>query len=645
MTGVTWDRPNVHGQFAGLLVRRFRFRLARTLGRFRSGRRMLATGLAGLFLLAYALCGIFILATRLPADPERLRLWLSGGMAIYLLYHLVRCVWTDKVADLELTSAESLWLGGAPARRSSLAVYHVAGVVPESVLKSLLLTVILARDVHHVELLVVGLVASLVLLQVARLIVVRIISGFNSQQLAWARFFATLVAAALVVQVLARLIESTPFGSPIPMFVTATFHSLGATAASDTVQWLSIAWWPASQIITTENYGWNTIPLLMETIAVVPIAIIVLVHADAWVTRMQVEKERRRLAREEFKTNGENRFDASELTARLRNSFLIANVLPRSVHDLAVLVDRQLITAKRYRSTILFSFAVPTLLCLSPLATGQIRQQWVFVVGGIALCTMLLAPPALQIDFRRDLKRMLLLRSLPIRPRSMVLGQLAVPVAVTLAFQWLTIGIAAIVAQPGWLQTIMWAGMLNALAVFTFAAENALFLTFPHHTHHQGMAMMIRAKLVFLGKVIVMLGSLTMLLAWIVACGNMFHDSIRGPVIIGVPVLVSWAFRGNRNRRNHGPIVVRCAGTETFRLGTRYPTAVARGRFVETRVRIRTTGALRDPWLPSCNRFAVTRISTRFVDSKSVGKQQDATSRLRLQVFWDSQPFTQQMLQ
>ena len=48
--------------------------------------------------------------------------------------------------------------------------------------------------------------------------------------------------------------------------------------------------------------------------------------------------------------------------------------------------------------------------------------------------------------------------------------------------------------------------MLAALAVFTFALENALFLAYPHRQRSQGIAMVLRTKLTFLGKVDIFVG-------------------------------------------------------------------------------------------------------------------------------------------
>ena len=124
------------------------------------------------------------------------------------------------------------------------------------------------------------------------------------------------------------------------------------------------------------------------------------------------------------------------------------------------------------------------------------------------------------------------LSNLPIKPMSMVLGQLALPIAITWIYQWITIAIAAAVTQPGWTQLVLWTGMLNALAVFTFAAENALFLAYPHHQGSEGVAMMVRAKLTFLGKATVIAIAVGLLVAWATICRYWFPDPLVDPMLV-----------------------------------------------------------------------------------------------------------------
>ncbi len=535
----SWDAPSTHLQLGRLTAIRGQFRIRRTLHRIRSPRRIVATSLAAVFFLIYLLNGIFILSAREPADPDRLRLWLSGGMALYAIYHCVRCLWSSSVIDLELSSAEDLWLGGAPLKRSSVALYHVSNLIVPALLKTLLLAVVLAMDVTHIELLMVGVFTSLMLLEIVRLIIARLCVGLAEKQRGQLRVAASLVAAAIGLQILARLMAITPASSPTWLYILNGFRSLGQTAASDAVQWLSMPWTAGAHVAVTDQYGLLTFLQLGASAAVLPLSILILVHVDARSAARRHCGEQKRLASGKIRTGKpEIEFLRQRRHGRLRE--IVDRRLPEWSADACAVIARQWVSVRRYQATIAFSFAIPTLLCLSPLATGQQVEQWFFVVGGIALCTLLLAPPALRLDFRRDLRRMLLLRSLPVKPMSMVVGQMALPILITCVFQWITISIAAAVTTPGWSQLMLWTGMLNALAVFTFATENALFLAYPHHERSEGVAMMIRAKLTFLGKATVIAIALGLLVTWAILCRNHLPQPLVETSFVGGAILATW---------------------------------------------------------------------------------------------------------
>ncbi len=540
---VRWDSPRTHLHLARLTIARGRFRLLRTLDRLRSPKRLLATVLAVVFFGIYVSSGVMILSTRTPADPARLQLWLSGGMVIYLLYHLIRCVWSSRVADLEMTRAEELWLGGGPLRRSSLAVYHINNILIAAVMKTGLLAVVLACDVQHLSLLLVGVFSSLVLLEVARLTAQRWSAGLTPSARGRMRFGFTAIAAAVALQISARIFAATPLGSPTSHYLFAFFDSIGHLAASDAVQWLALPWTASSQLAVTAQWSWTTPLLLTVSVAMIPLSILSLVRVDAWSRSVKHNQEKSRLESGAYSAASEQQ---SSKTFQLNTpmAWLSESVnarFPRWFSDAVHLAARQSVSVRRYAGTIAFSFIVPTLLCLSPLVTGQVTEQWFYVVGGIAMCTMLLAPPALRIDFRRDLKRMQLLRALPVKPLSMVLGQLTLPLLITFAFQWITIAVAAMVTRPGLGQFFLWTGVLSALAVFTFAVENALFLAYPHHERAEGIGMMVRAKLSFLGKVAVIAGSLTALVIWATVCKNTMPESISQFVFVTGAVVATWA--------------------------------------------------------------------------------------------------------
>ena len=534
-----WDNASVYRQLSHLTSMRRCFRFRRMMDRLRSPRRIAATLFAIVFFTIYLLNGIFIVSAREPADPMRLRLWLSGGMVLYAIYHCVRCAWSSNTVDLELSSSEKLWLGGAPLKRSTLAVYHVAGTIVSAMLKTLLLAVVLAIDVNYFGFLLLGVFTSLVLLETSRLIVARWSTALSKSGRTWFRIAATSVSAAVIIQVLARMTAMTPSGSDTWVYVLNGFNSLGDVAASTVVQWIAIPWIPGAYLAVTENWQWLTLMQLVATFATFPMMILLLVRVDAWSIKRTHQREQQRLQAGDFQSNTQ----PTSLSLNQANHAIfnqLARFVPAWASDTVAVMSRQWTTVVRYRGTLLFSFVIPTLLCLSPLATGEVSQQWVFVVGGIGLCTMLLAPPALRIDFRRDLRRMLMLRSMPVGPRSMVVGQLAMPILITWAFQAFTIAVATIVVRPDLLQVFLWFGLLTALAVFTFAIENALFLTYPHHERAEGVGMMVRAKLTFLGKATVIATSFGLLIAWSAICRDSFPSWIQMTVFVGGAVAAAW---------------------------------------------------------------------------------------------------------
>jgi len=519
-----WDGLNRHLNLVRLTWDRSSFRTRRAIDRMRSPRRIVATLLSIGFFAMHALVGVMILSSRSPADPDRLRLWLSGGMVLYAIYHTTKCVWTTTQSDLQLTAAESLWLGGGPLRRSSLAVYQLGDLVVASLMKSVLLAVVLYVDVPHVSLLLIAVFVSLLMLETTRLMVGRVVSAFDHGHARRLRIGVSLIAASGVAFVVARLAERTPNGSAEIVYVVNGFRSVGDLASLPIVQWLSFPWICASRLAVAEDFGASTGLLSAGTLSMLPLTVLTLVCVDRWTVGRSHAKEKEKLASLRQNTESNSTFATGPITDSAPSRFhqwqeRIPTCLTRSrfIRQWIATTGRQAISIRRYRGEIAVTLSLPTLLCLSPLASGGERQPWFFVIGGVAMCTLLLAPPALRLDFRRDLKRMSLLRSLPVSPAAMVLGQLTLPILITWLFQATVLLTAASVLRTGWYQAILWSGSLAALAVFTFAMENGLFLIYPHHEKAQGLAMMIRTKLTFLGKVTVLAIAVAVMCAWGVA--------------------------------------------------------------------------------------------------------------------------------
>ena len=182
--------------------------------RILSPRRIIASSLTVFFVVAYLLNGAYILSARQPADPARLMLWLSGGMVIYGIYYCVRCAFSEPADNLELTPAENLWLAGAPVDRSALTVSYVAGLVPPVLMKTLLLAVVLARDVNHIELMIAGDLISLLLLEIVRATIARWSAGLKPEHRRRFQLATVMVAASAGFQAATSIIAAPPYPSP-----------------------------------------------------------------------------------------------------------------------------------------------------------------------------------------------------------------------------------------------------------------------------------------------------------------------------------------------------------------------------------------------------------------------------------------------
>lgn len=122
-------------------------------------------------------------------------------------------------------------------------------------------------------------------------------------------------------------------------------------------------------------------------------------------------------------------------------------------------------------------------------------------------------------------------------PQVAVIGQLWLPVTLTVMFQITTLAIAGSIVRPGWIQMSLWLGIMPSLAVIVFAAENAIFLAFPHRERAEGIAMVIRTKVIFLGKSLSLLLLLGLLVTWALVCRRWIPEALVGSVYVVTTVV------------------------------------------------------------------------------------------------------------
>jgi len=140
---------------------------------------------------------------------------------------------------------------------------------------------------------------------------------------------------------------------------------------------------------------------------------------------------------------------------------------------------RQATAAARSSRGLLFLLLVITIV-LGPLAASVVRTAEVgqFLLGGIVWLTILLSQ-MLKFDFRGDLDHIDQLKSLPLRPAALAVGQLAVPTLILTGAHLLLLLSVAVAVKSQRQMLIAAACLALPFNAMLMAIENLIFLLFP----------------------------------------------------------------------------------------------------------------------------------------------------------------------
>ncbi len=174
--------------------------------------------------------------------------------------------------------------------------------------------------------------------------------------------------------------------------------------------------------------------------------------------------------------------------------FRFALPLPPALGGVGTLCWRQLTTALRMPSRLVIVFVllvavVGTMQAMNPPAVSA--QFLAALTGCMVLFTTVFLSTMLPFDFRGDVDRLALLKTLPIPPWRLALGQVLAPVLTVSLLQWLVLAVlylSSVVHADRDRGSWLWEpGMILVICgLFTlpvngllFALENLLFLLFP----------------------------------------------------------------------------------------------------------------------------------------------------------------------
>ncbi|WP_417749411.1 hypothetical protein [Rosistilla oblonga] len=524
-----------------LLQMRTVAKLNRLKRRILAPRRILLTVLAvllGTLWAGQALLGILM---RPAADPQRLQLWITSGLVLYAYWHLLRAVWNSELAGIVWSRPERELLWTAPLSPTQLIGYRLAGGIGPSVLKATLLTVVLLPDSSRIELTFLGLLMALGILELTRMIIEIGCSGLSKGALFRFRIGVTSVAVAIAASVGVSVWSNwdPDFGMPAVQLPNLMLGGLVDLSQGPVARTIGYPLRYLADIAIASR--WNLTVLVGISVGLLEIA--GLAALVIWLQRTmaaaQLRQHRESYAEIQSKQPAEVPQAEQHIEAFSRRRRLPACA---SLGGTGALVARHAVTMRGYWLTVLATLFVPAAFSTFPIWVLPADQPVLLhVVGSLIFYTLLLGPPALKIDFRRDLDRILSLRQLPISEFRITIGQLALPIAACLAFQLVGLAVTAVTRTPEPTKLMLSMLVLIPATVFIFALENAIFLAFPQRIGQEGIEVLIRTTLVFTLKGVLFVLGVAALLAWTMGIRQFVGEDYQSIVYRVGGLAILWA--------------------------------------------------------------------------------------------------------
>jgi len=372
---------------------------------------------------------------------------------------------------LNFTQAEVCFLFPGPFSRRELLAYKIGKNVAFSAPSTFILALVLSQHAHWLLAAFVGLFLSLFLLQHFLMALYLIAQTVGLKAYSVAR----KAVVAITLLVLLGAVGHTLF-SARPGNWTEVALALDQSPVWQVIR-IPLLWFADTFLAQT----WGELAVNGGLALAVNLGIVLLIflldakYLEAAAARSErVHAQLQRLRRGEaitFRWGSES----SKPSFGLRPFPILGGIGP--------IAWRQTLTATRSlgRLALLVFVLAPIMIgpILTVMNTDASSSTVVTIYGGMILWMSVILSTMLPFDFRGDLDRMEVLKSLPIPGWRIVIGQLCVPIFLLTLVQWLLIAALQLTLQPeGW--------TLGAIALFVLpcntlvlALDNVLFLVFP----------------------------------------------------------------------------------------------------------------------------------------------------------------------
>lgn len=490
-------------------------KLVRMLSSFRNPRRQLIAAVAVVLGFIWVSQAVVAIMFRESADPGKLMHWIPLGLLIYATWHGIKTVARSPVEPFEWTPAEDEWVRAAPLTRTQLISYRLASIFSSASAKALCFSLVMIPDLKFWPAGFCGMLFGLMFVDLIRICLELLFHGLSRRWQNVLRVAGIGIVSGMIIWTVSTCLRDgqseSAIASPAAIIFFKRLVSEVLGLASTPIGAIALApFRPFAEIILTDRFTVVAFSNLLTCVAMVAGLTLTVYRLDRWT-----------LAREKFRQA--QMFVAQQTSRRLTDDVAVAPnrgkcqkiFIPIRWGGFGSVAWRQLLGAWHYRTTLAISLGVPVLLCCIPLlAKHEPFVMLLNIVGGIVFYSFLLLPSALMLDFRRDINRIVVLKSLPIGPLAMTLGQLAAPVLICSAFQWTVLLIATTLGNIIAWQAFVAALMLIPTNTLIFAIENFIFLLAPYRRNQEGIDVFLRTILTFTGKGVLFAVGLLFCLAW-----------------------------------------------------------------------------------------------------------------------------------
>ena len=450
---------------------------------------------------------------REAADPEKIAFWLPLGLFIYSFWHLIKISTRKVVEPFEWTAAEKEFVIAAPVSRTQQITYRLTSIATAALAKATCFSVIMSPDIRVWYAGFFGILLGLAFVDLLRVLFELFFFGLGKVGRRACQVLILSTAGGCLLFAISKCLlaqtANSDLSSPGALFffqnLLAELTSLAHTQAG---YWLIAPFTVFSKFALSPSTNFELFKNLFLAVALNGLAIAAVYDLDRWMQRQVSRKETAYLKTAMSQKAITAKSGAEAKKRRVRVPFRMGGI--------GSLIWRQMLGVSNYCGTVILSLTVPVLLsCLPLLANHNSGMMLINLVAGMVFYSFLLLPSALILDYRRDINRMAVLKSLPISPLAMTIGQLAVPVLMCCMFQTVVLAIGVASGKIILWQAVMAGVLLIPVNVLIFAAENYIFLLAPFQRNKEGFDVFLRTILTFTGKGLFFGMGLGLALLWV----------------------------------------------------------------------------------------------------------------------------------